>query len=116
MFPWHQYLLAVIFLIAGFMHFKKPNLYLKIMPPYIPSHKLMVIITGVMEMIFGFMLITQNSQKIAAWGIIGLLILFIPVHIYMLQNKNASLGVPKWGLVLRIPLQFGLIYWAFQYV
>lgn len=86
------------------------------MPPYIPAHKSLVLVSGIVEMIFGFMLITQESQRIGASGIIVLLILFIPIHFYMLFNKEASLKLPKWVLILRIPLQILLIYWAYWYV
>lgn len=116
MLPWHQYLLGVIFIVAGFMHFQKPKIYEKIMPPYIPAHKSMVILSGVLEMILGFMLLNPDTQVIAAWGIMILLVLFLPIHLYMLREEKASLKLPKWVLVLRIPLQFALIYWAYQYV
>jgi hypothetical protein len=33
----------------------------------------------------------------------------------MLQNKKASLNLPKWFLIIRFPLQLGLIFWAFIY-
>lgn len=116
MFPWHQYILAIIFLVGGFMHFIKPKIYEKIMPPYIPIKSTMVLLSGVLEMVAGFMVITVNSQILGAWLIIILLVSFFTVHIYMLQNEKASLKLPKWFLMLRIPLQLGLIFWAFQYV
>lgn len=116
MFPWHQYILALLFIAGGFNHFRNPKLYQKIMPSYIPAKSSMVLISGILEMIFGFMLITKASQEIGAWGIIALLILFIPVHINMLQNKKASLKLPKWILTLRLPLQIAMIYWAYLYV
>jgi len=115
MFPWHQYLLGLLFIIGGVNHFRKPKLYERIMPPYIPAHSSLVLISGIIEMVFGFMLITKESQSIAAWGIILLLIIFIPVHLFMLQNKKAALKLPKWVLVIRLPLQLALIYWAYLY-
>jgi len=116
MFPWHQYLLAVLFILGGMNHFRKPKIYERIMPPYFPMKSSLVSVSGIMEMIFGFMLITAENQQIGAWGIFVLLILFIPIHIYMLQNKEASLKLPKWVLILRIPLQLGLIYWVYLYM
>ena len=116
MFPWHQYLLAAVFMLAGFNHFRTPKLYERIMPPYIPGHSSMVLLTGVLEMICGLLLISNHNQVIGAWGIISLLVLFIPVHIFMLQNEKASLEMPKWLLIARFPIQLGLMYWAFQYV
>ena len=115
MFPWHQYLLGLLFILGGVNHFHKPKLYERIIPPYIPAQSSLVLASGIAEMILGFILITNESQSIGAWGIIILLIVFIPVHIFMLQNKKASLNLSKWILIIRIPLQFALMYWAYQY-
>lgn len=115
MLPWHQYLIGILFVLAGMNHFWKPKIYERILPPYIPAPGSMVIISGIVEMILGFMIMNKNSQTEAAWGIIILLILFIPVHIYMLQNEKAAMKLPKWVLILRLPLQFALIYWAYLY-
>lgn len=115
MFPWHQYVLALLFILGGANHFRKPKIYERIIPPYIPAHTSLVLFSGIIEMIFGFMLITQESQEIGAWGIIVLLVLFIPVHLFMLQNKKASLKLPKWLLAIRLLLQFALMYWAYLF-
>lgn len=115
-FPWHQYLIGLLFVIAGANHFRKPKLYERIMPPYIPAKGSMVMLSGIAEMILGFMILSPGTQSLAAWGIILLLIVFIPIHIYMLQNEKAAMKLPKWVLIARIPLQFVLMYWAYQYV
>ena len=92
MLPWHQYLIGVLFVLAGMNHFRKPKLYERIMPPYIPAHSAMVLLSGIAEMILGFMVMNKNTQSEAAWGIIIMLVVFLPVHIYMLQNENAKMG------------------------
>ncbi|HZH70271.1 MAG TPA: MauE/DoxX family redox-associated membrane protein [Flavobacteriaceae bacterium] len=113
--PWHQYLMAILFILAGMNHFRKPKLYERIMPNYIPAKSTMVTVTGALEMVFGLMLLIPENQNIAAWGIILLLAIYFSVHLFMLRNEKAGLGLPKWVLVLRIPLQFFLIWWAFLY-
>lgn len=115
MLPWHQYLMGILYVLAGVNHFRKPKLYERIMPPYIPAQSTLVLLSGVAEMILGFMIMNKNTQEEAAWGIIAMLIVFIPVHIYMLKNKKAAMKLPKWLLILRLPLQFGLMYWAYLY-
>ena len=116
MFPWHQYVFGVLFIVGGFYHFHKPKIYERIMPPYIPMHSTMVLISGIAEMVLGLMLLSKETQSYAAICIIVMLLVFLPVHIFMLQDKNASLKLPKWLLVLRIPLQFALMYWAYWYI
>lgn len=115
MLPWHQYILGLLFIIAGANHFRKPKIYERIMPPYIPSPKLMVLLSGITEMIAGLILLNVNTAEIGAWMIIVQLFIFLVVHFFMLKDEKASLKLPKWILVLRIPLQFVLIYWAYQY-
>lgn len=115
MLPWHQYLIGALFVLAGANHFRQPKIYERIMPPYIPAKASMVMLSGIAEMILGFMILTPESQVLAAWSILVMLILFLPVHIHMLQNDKASMNLPKWVLILRIPLQFGLMFWAYQY-
>lgn len=115
MLPWHQYLMGLLFILAGINHFRTPTIYERIVPSYLPAKSTLVLVSGILEMILGLMLLNKDSTTIAAWGILLLLLIFIPVHIYMLQEKKASLNLPKWILIIRFPIQFGLIYWAYLY-
>ncbi|MFV8342186.1 MauE/DoxX family redox-associated membrane protein [Flavobacterium sp. XS2P39] len=113
--PWHLYAMAFVYILAGLNHFRNPRLYLKIIPPYFPNPKLLNYASGFAEILLGILLCIAPISKLAAWGIIGLLLAVFPANIYMYTNEKAAMGLPKWILLLRIPLQFGLIYWAFQY-
>ncbi|AVR45771.1 hypothetical protein C7S20_11205 [Christiangramia fulva] len=115
-FPWHYYLMAGIYCIGGLFHFLKPRMYIKIIPAYLPKPRLLVILSGIAEMILGSALLFPEIQGIALAGIILMLLVFLLVHINMLTSKKAGLGLPKWILIARIPLQFGLVYWAFYYL
>ena len=53
-FPWHQYLLAVIFIAGGANHLRTPDLYKKVMPPYLPEHSTLVLVSGILEMVLWF--------------------------------------------------------------
>uniref|UniRef100_UPI004049AB72 DoxX family protein n=1 Tax=Flavobacterium sp. TaxID=239 RepID=UPI004049AB72 len=112
---WHLYLMASIYVLAGLNHFRSPKIYIKIMPPYLKFPKFLNALSGLVEIIFGVGLFFLQTQKWASWGIILMLLSFLTVHFYMLTNSKAAMGLPKWVLILRIPLQFGLIYWAYQY-
>lgn len=115
-YPWHLYLMAGMYIFAGIFHFIKPKVYLRIMPRYIPNHKAMVYLSGVAEIILGIGLCFAISKNLAIYGIIAMLAVFLLVHFYMLSNEKAGAGIPTWVLVLRLPLQFGLMYWAFSYL
>lgn len=115
-FPWHLYSMAVLYIIAGIMHFVRPKIYLRIMPRYLPQPKLLVGLSGLAEILLGTGLCFNITKKYSIYGIILMLAIFLLVHFYMLSSEKASAGLPKWVLILRIPLQFVLMYWAYSYL
>lgn len=114
-YPWHLYLMATLYIFAGLMHFIKPKTYLRIMPRYLPYPRFLVFLSGFIEIMLGIGLCFPSTKNMAISGIIGMLVIFLVVHYYMLSSKKAGAGIPFWLLLLRIPLQFVLIYWAFWY-
>lgn len=113
--PWHLYLMALIYTVAGLNHFRSPKLYERIIPPYFPNPKLLNLISGFAEIALGISLMIPMVSNYAAWGIIALLIAVFPTHVYMYQNEKAAMKLPKYVLLLRMPLQLVLIYWAYIY-
>ncbi|MBP6181742.1 DoxX family protein [Flavobacterium sp.] len=114
--PWHLYAMAFVYILAGLNHFRNPRLYLKIIPVYFPNPKLLNSISGFAEILLGTALCIPSISNYGAWGIIALLIAIFPVHLYMYANEKAGMGLPKWVLLLRMPLQLALIFWAYQYI
>lgn len=115
-YPWHLYLMGIMYVIAGINHFIKPKMYVKIMPPYIPAHLSMVYLSGIAEIVLGIAVCFAMTKNYAIYGIIAMLLVFFTVHFYMLSSTEAGAGIPKWILILRIPLQFLLIWWAWFYL
>lgn len=115
-YPWHLYLMAAMYIFAGLMHFIKPRLYMRIMPRYLPAHKTLVYLSGLAEIILGIALCFPETKNLAIYGIILMLSIFLLVHFYMLSSEKAGAGMPKWALILRIPLQFFLMWWAWFYI
>ncbi len=115
-FPWHFYLMALTYVIAGLMHFIRPQMYMRILPGYLPGHKALVTLSGLSEIFLGIALCFSLTKNFALVCIICMLTFFLPVHVHMLLDEKASMGLPKWMLILRIPLQFLLMYWAFWYL
>jgi uncharacterized membrane protein len=113
--PWHLYLMAGIYLLAGLNHFRAPRLYTRIMPPLFPAPRALNYLSGAAEVFLAIGLCIPALTHIAAWGIITLLIAVFPANVYMLTSKKAGLGVPQWLLWLRLPLQAVLVYWAYLY-
>lgn len=89
---------------------------MRIMPRYLPNHKLLVTLSGVAEVLLGIGLCFEVTKKLAIFGIVVMLAIFLLVHFYMLSDEKTSAGFPRWVLVLRIPLQFVLMLWAIWYL
>ena len=113
---WDLILMAAMYVFAGGMHFIKPKAYIKVMPNYIKPRRFLVLLSGCFEILLGIGLLFEETRHLAAIGIILMLIVFLIVHFNMLRGEKFSAGVPRWILILRIPLQFVLIWWAYVYV
>ena len=108
-----KYLLAAIFTLGGINHFVMTDLYLRIMPPYLPAHLLLVYLSGFLEIGFGIALLMAKFSRRAAWGIILLLIAVFPANVYMAMNTNLFPDLNPLLLYMRLPLQFVLIAWIY---
>jgi uncharacterized membrane protein len=109
-------LLAILFIAAGTLHFLIPQTYVRIMPPYLPAHLLLVQISGLCEILGGLGLLFQPPiRTLAAWGLVALLVAVMPANIYMAMDHASYPSIPAWALYLRLPLQLPLIGWAWLY-
>ena len=108
-------LMAAFYVMGGVNHFLNPDFYLEIMPPYIPAHGTMVALSGVAEILLGVLVMVPATRRWAAWGIVLMLIAFLPVHVHMLVNNHLYAEVSTAFLWARFPLQALLILWAWFY-
>ncbi|GAB3934189.1 DoxX family protein [Mucilaginibacter myungsuensis] len=109
----------ILYAAAGINHFVHPAFYIAIIPHYIPYPTLMNTLAGLAELLLATMLIFERTRKWGAWGIILMLIAFMPVHIQMLIDAPMTLGklhVTKFGAWIRILFQPVLIAWAAWYI
>jgi uncharacterized membrane protein len=104
-------LLAVFFVAAGVNHFISAEFYREIMPPYFPWPSELVAISGVAEILGGIGVLIVRLRKVAALGLIALLLAVTPVHIHMAMYGFRS--APAWALWLRLPFQIILIAWVY---
>ncbi len=109
------YLMVLLYIGAGINHFLQPAFYQKIMPGYIPLHLFCIYLSGLCEVVFTLLLIPKNTRKVAAWLIIAMLIVFFIIHIQMLIDTWTIGGILFWIAIIRIPIQFVLIWWAHLY-
>lgn len=104
-------LLALLFLTSGVLHLVMPAPYLSIMPPYLPAHRLLVMVSGVAEIAGGAGLLLPATRRFAGWGLLLLLIAVFPANVEMLRLYLYR-GVSMWAAILlwlRLPLQLVLL-------
>jgi uncharacterized membrane protein len=112
-----RWLLTIFMVAAGANHFIQPEPYLGMMPSVLPAPLALVYVSGVAEIAGGLGLILPQTRRLAAWGLVLLLVAVFPANVNMAVN-HLPLGtqeVPQAALWARLPLQVVLIAWAFWF-
>ncbi len=113
-----RYLLIGFMLFAGINHLVDPDFYYPLIPDYLPFPKPINAVSGLLELLFALLLLFPKWRTFGAYGIIVLLVLFIPSHIYFIQIDACvpdGLCTPLWvawvRLILIHPL---LLFWVWK--
>jgi uncharacterized membrane protein len=114
-----RYLLALLMVSAGVLHFVAAHIFVQIVPPSLPAPMALVWISGVCEIALGSMLIPPRTRRLAGYGLVALYIAVFPANVYMAIANVQLHDTPSWlsqpsqlGLWLRLPMQLVLIAWA----
>lgn len=108
--------LAVIFVAAGTLHFVIPGEYQRIMPPYLPYPRALVLLSGAFEIAGGLGLLFDRTRRAAGAGLVLLLLAVWPANVQMLLNARAAGASPLAEALLwaRLPLQLLLMIWVWR--
>ena len=109
------YVMSVLYILAGINHFISTKQYVSIMPPWLPWHYPLVYISGVLESVYGLLLLPSATRRLSALLIISLLVAVFPANIQMAVNYYKEHNPYLWLAIVRLPLQFVLLYWAYIY-
>jgi uncharacterized membrane protein len=117
--------LAAMLLIAGIAHFIAPKSLDAIVPAFLPgSPRFWTYLSGVAEIAIGLALLAPLSMKIgtisirllAAYAALFLFIAVYPANIKMaIDWRDRPMPYPLIAIA-RLPLQFGLFYWAWSII
>ena len=103
---------ALLFIAAGAVHFIRPAMYEKIVPPQLGHAPELVAISGIAEIAGGLGLLIPRTRRAAGLGLIALLVAVWPANIYMaIEADRFAAAAPAWILWARVPLQIALIWW-----
>jgi uncharacterized membrane protein len=106
--------LAIFFIVAGLAHFVAPSIYATMMPPWLPAPRLMIYLSGLAEIFFGIGILITRTRRLAAWGLIALLIAIFPanLHVAFHPEAAAALSLSQLALFIRLPFQLLFIAWV----
>jgi uncharacterized membrane protein len=97
------------FLVGGIAHFAFTETGMRIVPPWLPWPRAVVLVSGVFELVGAAGLLHPRTRRWAAWGLFALTVAVTPANIYMLQHAELFPNIPVWALVARLPLQVLLL-------
>ncbi|MCX2493800.1 DoxX family protein [Pedobacter sp. PF22-3] len=109
---------ALFYVLAGCNHFLSTAVYYEILPKWLPVPGFLIYLSGLLEIVFGFLLLFKKTRKLASALIILMLIAFIPAHIYMIEKAPFMLGemlVTPLIAWMRLPFQLLFMGWAWYY-
>jgi uncharacterized membrane protein len=105
---------AFAFIFIGATHFAMPEKYLEMMPPFLPAPVFLIYLSGVFEILGGVGLMLSRTKRLAAMGLILLLLAVFPANIYVALNSVQLGGYMNYAVYqwLRLPMQFVLMAWV----
>jgi uncharacterized membrane protein len=72
-----------------------------------------IYISGLAEVLLGLMLFVPKYIRLGAGGILLLMILFLPIHVWDVFSSHPAIGSHEAALV-RLPIQFIFIFIAWK--
>lgn len=109
-----RWVLALFFVAAGLNHFRAPEVYLGMMPPWVPWPGAMNVISGAAEVLGGIGLLVPATRRVAGWGLIALLVAVFPANVRVaMQGTMPGFDFSPTVLWARLPFQavFGAAVW-----
>lgn len=110
------YLLVAFYLFMGSMHFIQPEQYFTMMPAWLPAQKVLIILSGIVEIVLAVLLIPVKTRATASKLIIAMLVVFffaihVPESIGYYNTGNEKFVAS----IIRLPIQFLFIAWAWLF-
>lgn len=104
------FLFGALIIFAGVSHFLKPAMFLPFIPDFLPQAAINYL-AGIAEIAVGVGVFIPRFRSLALLGILVMMVLFLPLHIIDVFKENPAIGSHQ-AAVVRLPIQFVLIAWA----
>ena len=105
---------GIAFVLVGMEHFRDPQKFVEIVPPYFPFALFLVYFTGAMEIAGGLGVIYPETREIAGRCLVLFLVAVYPANLYMWTTDVAFNGTSlnTNGHLIRLTVQVLLILGA----
>ena len=108
-----RWLLAVFYALAGVGHLYFTAAMVRIVPVWVPQPRLVVIATGVCELVGAAALMTDRWRRAAGWALGAYALCVWPANVqHAVQELSSGTGLPIWYHAPRLALQPLIIWWA----
>jgi len=104
------YVFGLLMMFGGIMHFINAEIYNPFIPDFLPKDFINYA-SGLLEIMLGIGAFVPNYRAKATMGILILMLAFLPLHVMDVFKENPAIGNHELALI-RLPLQFILILWA----
>jgi uncharacterized membrane protein len=102
------------FVLAGALHFVIPDVYKRMVPPYLPARGVLVYVSGAAEIAGGVGLMRPTHRRLAGWWLIATLIAIFPANVHMATHSDEypNFAGGSRALWARLPFQAAFIAWV----
>jgi uncharacterized membrane protein len=102
---------ALLWTVAGSMHFLRPRFYESIVPPPLERYRRQtVVVSGIAELLGAIAVLPGRTRRLARGWLLATLVAVYPANIYMALEPERFPRIPRSLLWARLPLQ-GLFAW-----
>ncbi len=109
-----RWVLAIFYAAAGIVHLTMPDVFLPVMPDWVPWPRETILFTGLCELAGATGLLVERTRKLA-----GFMLALYAIAVFPVNIKHAFYGPPIPGLAHmwlyhgpRLALQPVLVWWA----
>ena len=102
--------LAALFTTSGTIHLVRPEVFMPLVPRWLPARRELVLGSGVAELVCAAGLLHPRTRPLAAWASAALLVGVFPGNVQMaLDAQQRRSTARKVGTIARLPLQVPLV-------
>lgn len=108
-------LVAIAMTAIGVLHFVDPVPFVRIVPEVLPAKLALVYVSGAFEIAFGLGLLIASTRRMAALGLVALLVAVFPANVNMAIHQiqlDPGSPIPVWAMWARLPFQIVFVLLA----